>query len=1152
MNTSLDALKLMNRLKELGVELSIAEGKLCIDAPKGVITARLHEELTKHKNEIKELIANGVFAPVDDLPAIRSAGRNEKIPLSFSQQRIWFLCQMDPHHRAYILTGAIRMHGQLNKTAFQRSLNEIYRRHDALRTSFKETDGEPEQIISPPTDFALETADLSTGIRAEHESELQELFSEDVRRSFDLVNGPLFRGKLIRLGEEEHVFFWTMHHLISDGWSKRVFLSELSTFYRAFYNGMTPSIPEMPIQYADYAIWQRKCLQGEVLQRHLDYWKRQLGGELPVLQLPTDRPRPAVQSYRGAKEPIQLSQQRLNGLKEVSQEEDVTLFMTLLASLYTLLYRYTGQKDITIGFPIANRTRTEIENLIGFFVNTLVLRIDLSGPPSFNQLLDRVREATVAAYQHQDLPFEKLVEEIKPVRDMSFSPLFQMMFTWQNIPLKPGDLPGLILKPISIDTGASMFDLTIYMWEEDGGLAGQIEYNTDLFDRSTIVRIYTHFQTLIKGIIKDPHDSISNYPMLDEAERRRLLVEWNDTAAAYPRDRCLHDLFEEQVKRTPDAVAVVYKDQKLTYRQLNARANQLAHHLVRLGVGPEVMVGLFAERSLEMIIAIYGIIKAGGAYVPLDPEYPGDRIAFMLADTRVPVLLTQQHLAHRLEAHQATVICLDSDWGRIAGEGTENPPCRATPENPAYVIYTSGSTGRPKGVVNEHRGIVNRLMWMQEEYGLTTEDRVLQKTPFSFDVSVWEFFWPLQVGASLVVAEPGGHRDSAYLVDLIQTHGITTIHFVPSMLEFFLEEDRVSKCTSLKRVICSGEALSVELQRKFFERLDSQLHNLYGPTEAAVDVTYWRCRKHDESSIVPIGFPVANTQIYILDPNLSPVPVGVSGELYIGGVQVARGYLNRPDLTAERFIPDPFSKDPKAKLYKSGDLARYRADGAIEYLGRIDFQVKIRGLRIELGEIEATIDGFDEVSRSVVAVWEAASGDKRLVAYYTEKPDRTVDVSRLRLFLENKLPPYMVPQHFIPMDSIPLTQSGKADRKALPKPELPKAACEYKEPAGRAEAVVAEIWRKLLGRDRIGVRDNFFDLGGHSLLVLQMVGKLKRQFSKPIAVVDVFQFPTVERLAAYLSDAESAGMNLGKSYDQGIRQREALKHQRRRMTNLKK
>jgi acyl-coenzyme A synthetase/AMP-(fatty) acid ligase/acyl carrier protein len=469
------------------------------------------------------------------------------------------------------------------------------------------------------------------------------------------------------------------------------------------------------------------------------------------------------------------------------------------------------------------------------------------------------------------------------------------------------------------------------------------------------------------------------------------------------------------------------------------------------------------------------------------------------------------------------------------------------------VIYTSGSTGRPKGVVNEHRGIVNRLIWMQAEYGLTSADRVLQKTPFSFDVSVWEFFWPLQVGAALILTEPGGHRDSAYLVDLIRTQGITTLHFVPSMLEFFLEEDRVGECTSLKRVICSGEALTVELQKKFFERLDCELHNLYGPTEAAVDVTYWRCRKQDDSNIVPIGYPVANTQIYVLDQNLSPVPVGVSGELYIGGVQVARGYLNRPDLTAERFIPDPYGKEPGAKLYKSGDLARYRADGAIEYLGRIDFQVKIRGLRIELGEIEATIDGFDEVSRSVVSVWEASSGDKRLIAYYSAKAGRTVDVDRLRHYLENKLPPYMVPQHFIPMETIPLTQSGKADRKALPKLEFSKAdARDYKEPAAGAEAVVANIWRELLGVDRIGVRDNFFDLGGHSLLVLQMVGKLKRHFSKPIAVVDVFQFPTVERLAAYFSDAESAAMNLGRSYDQGGRQREALQQQRRRMASLRR
>jgi amino acid adenylation domain-containing protein len=1060
---------------------------------------------------------------------------------------------MDPNNRAYVLPGAFRILGSLDVPVFKRCLNEIYQRHEALRTTFQDTEEGAEQIIAPAGDMPMAVMDLSAEPENERESTLERIILDDVRQPFDLAQGPLVRVKLVRMGEAEHVFSMTMHHIVSDGWSKRVFLSELSALYGALAAGKPSPLPELPLQYADYAVWQRRWLQGEVLQRHLDYWKRQLGGELPVLQLPTDRPRPAVQTYRGAKEPIKLSGHLLDGLKDLSRKEDVTLFMILLAALYTLLHRYTRQNDIVIGFPIANRNRAEIENLIGFFVNTLALRIDMSDNPRFSQLLKRVREATLAAYHHQDLPFEKLVEELKPARDMSYSPLFQVMFTWQNIPMKPDDLPGLTLRPKAIDSGASMFDLTVYLWEEGDGLAGQIEYNTDLFNRSTVVRMHTHLQTLIEGIIRDPQDNLSNYPLLDEAERRQLLVGWNDTAVEYPRDTCLHDLFEEQVQRTPEAVAVAYGDRTLTYRELNARANQLAHHLIKLGVGPEVMVGLFAERSLEMVIGIYGILKAGGAYVPLDPEYPSERVAFMMADTQVPALLTQRHLATRLPDHQANVICLDSDWDRVSGESTENPSSGATAENAAYVIYTSGSTGRPKGVVNEHRGIVNRLIWMQAEYGLTPEDRVLQKTPYSFDVSVWEFFWPLQVGAALVVAEPGGHRDSAYLVDTIKTNAITTIHFVPSMLEFFLEEDRVGECTSLKRVICSGEALSVELQRKFFERLDSQLHNLYGPTEAAVDVTYWRCRKHDDATIVPIGFPVANTQIYILDPNLSPVPAGVSGELYIGGVQVARGYLNRPHLTAERFIADPFSRDPQARLYKSGDLARYREDGAIEYLGRIDFQVKIRGLRIELGEIEATIDGFDDVSRSVVSVWDVSSGDKRLIAYYSAIPGRNVDVDRLRLYLETKLPPYMVPQHFIAMDTIPLTQSGKADRKALPKPELPRAdAREYKEPAGRAEAAVAKIWQELLGVDRIGVKDNFFDLGGHSLLVLQMVGKLKRHFAKPIAVVDVFQFPTVERLAAYLSDAESAGMNLDKSYDRGIKQREALKHQVRRMTSLRK
>lgn len=1079
---------------------------------------------------------------------INAVCRDSDLPLSFAQQRLWFLSQLDPESAAYNIATGIYLQGDLRIDILERSLTEIVRRHEVLRTVFREIGNRPVQVIQPPAAFDLQIVELHGSNKTERMHRAQRLASEEAQRPFDLFAGQLFRALLVRLEPQEHLLVLTIHHIISDAWSIDIVRRELVALYQAFIQGQPSPLAELPVQYADYAIWQREWLAGRVLDEHLTYWRTKLSDGLQTLQLPIDRPRPAVQTNKGANENFTIPRGIAKKLKDFSQQNEVTLFMTMQAAFKVLLFRYTGQTDFAVGTPVANRNLTEIEDVIGFFVNTLVLRTDLSENPRFVDLLRKVRETTLGAYDHQDLPFEQLVEALSPARDTSHSPLFQVIIAFWNMTSTSAELPGLIITPQTIDTQTSKFDLTMYIGEDDGGISGRMEYNTDLFDPQTIKRMVGHLEILLGSIAETPHKRLSELPLLTEREQRQILTEWNSTQRDYPAEKTLVHLFEEQVLRSPDAVAISSKNGQLTYQELNERSNQLAHYLIKQGVDPEVMVGLFAERSLEMVIAIYGIIKAGGAYVPLDPEYPTGRLEFMMADTNVSVLLTQQHLVDHLPEHQAKVICLDSGWGQIVGESTKNPIGGATPKNPAYVIFTSGSTGRPKGVVNEHRGIVNRLIWMQEKYALTPADHVLQKTPYSFDVSVWEFFWPLQVGASLIIAEPGGHKDSAYLVEIIKNNSITTMHFVPSMLEFFLEEDHVSECKSLKRVICSGEALSVELQRKFFERLDSQLHNLYGPTEAAVDVTYWKCRKHADSTIVPIGYPVANTQIYILDPNLSPVPVGVSGELYIGGVQVARGYLNRPDLTAERFIPDPFSNDPSARLYKSGDLARYLKDGAIEYLGRVDFQVKIRGLRIELGEIEATIDTFDAVSRSVASVWDAPGGDKRLVAYYSAKPEKKVDIAKLRLYLESKLPAYMVPQHFIAMDTIPLTQSGKADRKSLPEPTFKKPATnKYKKPAGRAESIVAEIWQELLGIDRIGVQDNFFELGGHSLLVLQMVQKLKHQFSKPIAVVDVFQLATVERLAAYLSDTQTGDANLRTSRDQGIKQREALKNQRLRM-----
>jgi len=799
--------------------------------------------------------------------------------------------------------------------------------------------------------------------------------------------------------------------------------------------------------------------------------------------------------------------------------------MALLAAFKTLLYRYSGQDDIIVGTPIAGRRYSELEQLVGFFVNTLVLRSNLSGEPSFRELLARVRDATLDAYEHQDLPFEKLVEELQPQRDVSRPPLFQVLFVFQNTPVSVPDFPGLKASNVTLHNGTAKFDLTLAMEEQNGELSATIEYNTDLFRKETIRSLLRHFENVLQEITSKPDTSISRLQLLTDAERQKIVVDWNDTGREYPSGKWLHGLVEEQVEATPDALAVIFEEERLTYRELNGRANQLAYYLKSLGVKTNDLIGICAERSVEMVVGLLGILKAGAAYVPLDPSYPKGRLDFMLSDANIKLLLTQQSVIDSLSisGRDTKTICLDAEWETIARESENNPQNRATPESLAYVIYTSGSTGQPKGTMNSHRGICNRLFWMQEQYGLSETDRVLQKNPFSFDVSVWEFFWPLMTGACLVVARPEGHKDSSYLVDVITEHAVTTLHFVPSMLQVFVEEPRVEQCRSLKRIICSGEALPFELQERCFDRLDVALHNLYGPTEAAIDVTYWECKRDYERKIVPIGYPIANTQIYILDTHLQALPVGVPGELYIGGKGLAHGYLNRPDLTAEKFIPDPFSSEPGNRLYKTGDLARLLSDGAIEFLGRIDHQVKVRGFRIELGEIEAALLQHPSVQESAVITRDDLGDDPRLVAYLIAKEEPSLRIDSLRRFLEDRLPDYMVPSHFVFLESMPLTPNGKVDRKSLPVPEnlRPDLEAEYTAPATELERTIAEIWRNTLGLEKVGVYDNFFDLGGHSLLLVQVHNRLRSKLNQKIAVLDLFRYPTIKSLARHLSQGSS-------------------------------
>jgi amino acid adenylation domain-containing protein len=872
-------------------------------------------------------------------------------------------------------------------------------------------------------------------------------------------------------------------------------------------------------------------MQGEVLETQSTYWRKQLDGAPALLDLPADRPRPAMQSYSGSVETKTLPQGLLKDLKALSRQEGCSLFMTLLAAFQTLLYRYTSHEDIVVGSPIAGRTRTEIEPLIGFFVNTLVLRCDLSGNPSFRDFLKRVRDMTLGAYAHQDLPFEMVVKEVHPERNQSYNPLCQVMFLLQNTPPVPPRFGALSLTMESVSPGASENDFTLMLREESGALTAAVEYCVDLFDQSTIRRFLGNYQTLLEGIVANPNQEIAFLPILTEEEKHRLLVEWNDTAREYPRDKCLHQLFEIQAETTPEAVAVVYGNQRLTYRELNARANQLARHLQNMGTKPDSLVGICIERSLEMVIGLLGILKAGAAYVPLDPEYPPQRLAFMLEDAAVTVLLTQARHIAAMAAMPASaarrIISLDSDWPAIAREIELNVQSPVTSENLAYMIYTSGSTGQPKGAMNTHRGIVNRLLWMQDTYQLTPADSVLQKTPFSFDVSVWEFFWPLLAGARLVMARPGGQGDAAYLARLIATEKITTIHFVPSMLRAFLDLDTLNaSCSSLKRVICSGEALPIDLMRRFFSTLGAGLHNLYGPTEASVDVTHWPCQPATPLNTVPIGRPIANTQIYILDASLQPVPVGVPGELHIGGVGLARGYHNRPQLTAQKFIANPFSADPAARLYKTGDLARFLPDGNIEYLGRLDLQVKIRGFRVELAEIEELLNQHPAVQANVVVAREDAPGDKRLIAYIVS-PNGAASPAQLREYLRLKLPLHMVPAAFATLQSLPLTPSGKVDRKALPRPDFETIADKdkFEVPGTPTEIVLARIWREVLGLKHVGINDNFFELGGHSMLAVQLISKINRSLLLDLPIPALLKYSTVKELAAIIDHQNRDGFD---------------------------
>jgi amino acid adenylation domain-containing protein len=1045
----------------------------------------------------------------------------EAAPLSFAQERLWFLDQMEPGGGAYNVCLPFRIGGRLNPSALGQSLGEIVRRHESLRTTFPSAGGRPVQAVAPAGRFGLTFANISALPAREREALVLREVAEAGRRPFDLSSGPLLHAALFRLGEEEHVLILLLHHIAFDEWSKRILMRDAGRLYEAFRGGEPSPLPELPVQYADFAHWQREWLRGERLEEELAYWRGQLEDSPPVLGLSADRPRSPGTAARAASAPFVVPEALTGRLKELTDEAGATLFMTLLASFKILLSRYSGQDDLVVGTPVAGRRWVETEELIGFFVNTLALRTKLSGDPSVREVLARVRAVALEAQTHQDLPFEKLVEELQPERSLTHTPLFQVLFGFQNATPEGAAVGGLTVTPLEAGSAAAKFDLTLMTADDGGRIVGSLEYNADLFERSTVERMVRHYLLILEEAAADPARRLSEIELLSDAERRQLLVEWNDTAADFPSDSCLHHLFERQAARSPDAPALTFGDERLTFAQLDASANRLAHHLVALGARPESRVALLLERSPEMVVAILAALKAGAAYLPIDPDYPADRVSFILQDAGASLLVTHKGFADGLPAHAAEVVDLDEDAYQIAACSDRPARVEVAQENLAYVIYTSGSTGRPKGVAVTHRSLVNHMSWMSGRFPLSASDAVLQKTPYTFDASAWEFFAPLLEGARLVVAAPGGHYDPDYLIRAINGEGVAVLQVVPTLLERLVEAEGFGRCESLRRVYCGGEALSPRLVARFSERLPSaELCNLYGPTEATIDATYRVCEAGRD--VTPIGRPVSNARAYVLDAHMRLAPAGVAGELYLGGECLARGYLNNPGLTAERFVPDTLSGEAGSRLYRTGDLARWDSAGELEYLGRADRQVKVRGYRIEAGEVEAALLSHSGVREAAVAAREDARGEKRLVAYVVAADGAgAVDAGELREHVRGMLPEYMVPSAFVALEGLPLTSSGKVDRGALPAPE--EAALDggraYVAPRTPVEELLARVWTTVLGLEEVGVEDNFFLLGGHSLLATQVVSRVREVFDVELPLRTLFERPTVAALARSVEQA---------------------------------
>ncbi len=1116
---SLLAIELKNRV-ETGLGISVP-----------VVTLLEGPTLRELAGRVLDQLAEPAAAQIVPIGPAPDTGGD--YPLSYGQQALWFLHQLMPGELSFNVAGAVRVLGEVSPSALRQAFQQVVDRHPSLRTTFHVVDGQPVQRIHEHLEAPLQEIDAATW----SEDRLHDYLTQEARRAFDLERGPAIRMILLRRAEQEHILLLAVDHIATDFWSMAVLADEMLTLYLSALSGVPASLPPLPIRPVDAVHWQMERLRGPEGESLSAYWLEQLAGELPLLDLPTDRPRPSIQTYQGDAERLILPPHLAEALKALARAHGTTLYAVLLAAFQVLLHRYSGQDDLLVGSVMAGRGHPDLEGLVGYFVNPVALRADLSGDPTFTALLEQVWQTVLGGIEHQDYPLALLAERLRLTRDLSRSPIFETMFILQKAQVLEEQglsafalgLPdarlvvgGLTLESMPLGGQPAQFDLTLMMAETGDSLAASLHYNTALFDPVTVRRMLSHFQTVLEGITAAPDQPVSAIPLLDPQERHQLLVEWNQTHRDYPSDRCIHHLFEAQVKRTPDAVAVACQGQVLTYRQLNRRANQVAHALQELGVGPDVLVGIYVERSVEMVVGLLGVLKAGGAYVPLDPAYPPERIAFMLEDSGASVLLTQKQLAPTLPLHAALVLYLDAEWDSLDGRGTHNPSSPVAPDHLAYVIYTSGSTGKPKGVQVLHRGVVNFLCSLRQEPGLTRQDVLLAVTTLSFDIAGLELYLPLVVGARVEIATREEASDAVLLMGRLAESGATVMQATPATWRMLIEAGWQGD--PHLRILCGGEALPRELATQLLARCGG-LWNMYGPTETTIWSTLHRVEVADGP--IPIGRPIANTQVYLLDSRLEPVPIGVAGELYIGGDGVARGYLNRPELTAERFVPDPFSADPHARLYRTGDLARYRADGTIDFLGRADDQVKVRGFRIELGEIEAALSGHPAVQQSAVVVRQDGTGEKRLVAYLVPREDQPVPTpGDLRSFLRSTLPEYMIPALFVALDEMPLTANGKVNRRALPAPldARPDLAATYVAPRTEMEAELAQMVADVLGLERVGVHDSFFDLGGNSLLATRLIFQVRERFQTPVLLRSLFEEPTVAGLAYAIEAGQQGGL----------------------------